>query len=252
MDITPVLDKAKGRLISLIDGHGLRGESVRVTIGPLSTDQAIGQPARQDFALLGGKEIMIEARFKQSYGQAFTSRPREFNGLLDEVLKLSLESIDNRAIFTATMNAVCAHLGFPGKTRHCRNEEPEECGKKIANELFQRLGKVKIGMIGYQPAILDNLARTFGADNVRCNDLDVRNIGTNKSGVVIGNGKNGNGALIKWCDVALATGSTIVNNSFDSLYREAVSQHKEFINFGVTISGVAALLAINALCPCGH
>jgi hypothetical protein len=251
-DITPVLKKARERLISLVECHKLQGETVRVTIGSLTAEQAIGTPERKDFALLGGREVMIEAQFKQSFGQAFTNQPQEFNGLLDDVLKLPLDSTGNRAIFIATLNGVCSHLGFPGKTRHCRNEEPEDCGKKIANELSHHFGKVKIGMIGFQPAILENLVKSFGAYNIRCNDLDARNIGTDKFGVIIGDGKVENNDLIKWCNVVLATGSTSVNDSFDSLCNEAISQHKDFILFGVTISGVAALLGTNSICPCGH
>jgi len=247
--VIPALQKAKERLITMVDDHKLRGETVQVAIGTLSPEQAIGKPDREDFALLGGKEVMIEAQFKQHFGQSFTNQPRSFHGLLDDVLNLSLDTINNRAIFIATMNAVCSYLGIIGKVRHCRDQEPEDCGKEIASKLMSQYGKVKIGMVGYQPAILENLAKTFGVHNVRCSDLDARNIGANKFGITICDGSTENKNLIRWCDLLLATGSTHVNNTFDDLYKETISQNKDFIMFGVTGADIAALLGLEIICP---
>ena len=252
MEIIPVLQRAKERFILLVDDHGLRNEVVKVTIGTLSPEQAIGSPGRTDFALLGGKEVMIESQFKGSYGQAFTNQPQQLNGLLNDVLNLNLDTINNRAIFVATLNAVCSYLNILGQVRHCRNEEPEECGKEVANNLFNQLGKIKIGMVGYQPAMLENLIKKFGADYVRCSDLDTKNIGTNKFGTVIYDGSQENLDLIEWCDLLLPTGSTIVNNTFDELYKETVSRNKHFMMFGVTGAGIAALLGLNIVCPRGR
>jgi hypothetical protein len=125
LQIRPVLESVKEKFAELVAQHKLSGENVLVTIGTLTPQQAIGNPVRQDYALLGGKEVMVEAQFRQSYGQAFTNKPQTFNGLVDDVLRLDLDSINNRAIFLATLNAVCASLGMAEKTRHCRNEELE-------------------------------------------------------------------------------------------------------------------------------
>jgi uncharacterized protein (DUF4213/DUF364 family) len=249
LEVMPALQKSKERFITIVDDHKLRSETVRVAIGTLTPEQAIGKPDRQDFALLGGKEVMIEAEFKESYGQAFTNQPQDFSGLLDDVLSLSLDTVNNRAIFIATMNAVCSHLGIIGKVRHCRNQEPEDCGKEISGKLISLYGRINIGMIGYQPAILENLVKTFGADHVRCSDLDPKNIGANKFGVNICDGNAENKHLIRWCDLVLATGSTHVNNTFDDLYQEAISQNKNFVMFGVTGAGIAALLKLGIICP---
>lgn len=249
MEIIPTLQKAKERLAAMVDERKLRGETVQVAIGTLTPEQAIGKPDRQDFALLGGKEIMIEAQFKGSYGQAFTNQPQNFSGLLDDILNLNLDTIDNRAIFIATMNAVCSYLGIIGKVRHCRNQEPEDCGREIAGKLMSQYGKIKIGMVGYQPTILENLVKKFGAENIQCSDLDPKNIGANRFGVTIRDGSTENKNLIKWCDLSLATGSTHVNNTFDELFGEAISQNKPFIMFGVTGAALAALLGLEIICP---
>lgn len=252
MQIVPALEQAKKKFIPLVDNHQLRGETVKVTIGTLSPQQAIGSPARQDFALLAGKEVMIEARFRESFGQAFTSQPQNFTGLLDDVLKLSLDTSNNRAIFIATLNAVVSHLAMAKEIRHCRDEEPEKCGARIAQHAADRFGKIKIVQVGYQPAILENLVKSFGAANVLCSDLDPKNIGADKFGVIIADGALDNINLIRWCDLMLVTSSTNVNSTFDELYRETICRRKQFIMYGVTGAGIAALLNLDRICPLGH
>jgi uncharacterized protein (DUF4213/DUF364 family) len=244
----PIIEELKEKLGNITVEHGLEDSAVRVNIGTLSVKQAIGSPRRQDFPLLQGKEVMIEAEFRGSYGQAFTDRPSSFAGSLRDVLALTLETNENRAVFIATLNAVAAHLGLVTGTRHCRDEEPEECAAELAQHLVAEAGRVKIGLIGLQPAILDNLARTFGAEHVRCTDLNPDNIGTVKYRAEILDGKQKTKELVDWCDILLATGSTIVNNTFDAIRQEAINQGKRLVLFGVTATAASALAGLDVLC----
>ena len=148
----------------------------------------------------------------------------------------------------ATLNAVMAHLGMATGVRHCRDEEPEKCGAEIARFIQTNCGRVRVGMVGYQPAILENLVSTFGADSIRCTDLNPKNVGLLKFGSEIRDGRNETERLIKWCDLLLVTSSTIVNNTLDGIRAEAVLQGKQLIIFGVTGAGVSALLGIERLC----
>ena len=241
MEIVPIIVQAKEKFTALVRERGLGGEMVSVKIGTLSPQQAIGDPGRPDFALLGGKEVMIEADFRGSFGQAFTNQPQSYDGHLEDVLALNLDSTNDRAIFVATLNAVISSLGMVTGVRHCRNEEPEKCGGEIANHILKNYGRVKVGMVGYQPAILDHLAKTLGVSNVKCSDLDAKNIGSLKFGVEIADGKTENPDLISWCDILLITSSTSVNDTFDELRDRTVSQGKRLITFGVTGAGISAL-----------
>jgi uncharacterized protein (DUF4213/DUF364 family) len=248
----PLIIEAKEKLRSIADQKQLGEAAVKVTIGTLSVKQAIGSPRRQDFPLLQGKEVMIEAEFRGSYGQAFTDRPGDFSGSLNDVLELSLDKSDNRAIFIATLNAVAAHLGLVGETRHCHDEEPEECAAQIAQYILADSGKIKVGLIGLQPAILENLALTFGRDNVRCTDLNPDNIGSTKYGAQIWDGRTETEKLIQWCELILVTSSTVVNGTFDEIREKATLQGKRMIIFGVTGAGVAALTDMERLCFKAH
>jgi hypothetical protein len=250
--LKPVLEEVREKFQAIVAGHRLGEVAVQVTVGTLSAKQAIGSPSRQDFPLLEGREVVIEAQFRDSFGQAFTDRPHDFSGSLNDVLGLNLDTNDGRAIFIATLNAVMAHLGMVTGVRHCHDEEPEECAAQIAQHLLAGSGKVRVGLIGLQPAILENLAKTFGADNVRCTDLNPRNVGSRKYGVEIWDGRTETKRLIRWCDLLLATSSTMVNNTFDGIREEVISRGKRLIVFGVTGAGVASLLGLERVCFRAH
>ena len=247
-----MLEKVHRELSRIAEQNALLQDHIRVAAGPLSPRQAIGTPSRQDFPLLAGKEVIVEAEFRGSYGQAFTGQPRLYEGSLKDVLELPLSEAGNRAILLSTLNAVTSHLGMAERVRHCRDEEPEKCASEIAQELMNRFGKLNIGMIGYQPAILENLARTFGADHIKGTDLNPNNIGEKRFGVEIWDGNTDTSRLIDWSDLLLVTSSTLSNGTFDNIYEETKSKGKKMILFGITGAGVCALLNLERLCFYGH
>ena len=140
MAFVPILDQVKKRFSALVHELELGEEDVQVTVATLSAQEAIGSPNRDDYALLEGKEVMIEAQFQGSFGQAFTDQPHGFQGQLNSVLGLNLDTKHNRAIFIATLNAVMSRQGMVTGTRHCRDEEPEECAAEVAKNLLEVRG----------------------------------------------------------------------------------------------------------------
>ena len=247
-----ILEQGRKKFDRIAGESSLMHDSIKVVAGPLSPSQAIGTPSRQDFPLLTGKEVIVEAEFRGSFGQAFTSEPRIFEGCLQDVLNLPLQDAGNRAILLATLNAVTGYLGMADRVRHCRDEEPEKCAAEMAKDLLQRFGKIKIGIIGYQPAILENLAEVFKPECIRCTDLNPANVGTCKFGIDMWNGATDTSKLIDWCDLVLVTSSTFANDTFDNIYNQAVRQNKRVINFGITGAGLSALLDLERLCFYGH
>jgi len=245
-------EKAKDKFQKIVADNHLGDEKVLITVGVLSARQAIGTPNRQDYALLEGKEVMIEAQFKESFGQAFTDQPGGFTGHLNDVLNLNLATSQERALFVATLNAVMAHLGMVTGLRHCRDEEPEECALQIAEYILNKFGKAKVGLIGLQPAILEKLVKAFGPLNIRCVDLNYKNIGSHKYGAEIWDGRTETPRLINWCDVLLVTSSTIVNNSFDDISKDALRLGKSLIIFGVSGAGISVLLGLERVCFSAH
>lgn len=243
-----MLEEAKEKLRDIIEKNRLADEPVKVSVGTLTTKQAIGNPTRQDYPLLEGREVMIEAQFKDSFGQAFTDRPHDFKGSLRDILSMSLDTNENRAVFVATLNAVMANLGMVSGVRHCRDEEPEECAARIADHIFANFGSVKVGLIGLQPAILENLVRKFGAENVKCTDLNRKNIDSGKFGIDIWDGRTETKKLIDSSDIVLATSSTLVNGTFGSIKDMVDAEGKRLIVFGVTGAGMSELLGLDRLC----
>ena len=247
-----IFDQTIEMFSTIVSQRGLGSEKIQVTVGPISAEQAIGNPGRNDFALLEGTEVMVEAQFRGSFGHAFTDQPRTFEGTINDLFNLNSAVSSDRAVFYSTINAVAADLGIVKGTRHCRDDEPEKCASKIAGDLFDRFQGATVGIIGYQPAILDHLVQKFGVDGVRCSDLNLNNIGSLKSGSRLLDGWKDNTALIKSSDPVLVTSSTIVNGSFDDIYQEALSREKHIIVFGVTGAAVSALLGLERVCHFAH
>ena len=111
--------------------------------------------------------------------------------------------------------------------------------------------KVLVIGVGASGIAAARLLRSIGAD-VRCTDLNPKNIGSHKFGVEILDGKRDTQRLVDWCELLLITSSAIVNNTFDGIREEVASQGKHLIIFGVTGAGVSELLGLERICPFGH
>jgi uncharacterized protein (DUF4213/DUF364 family) len=229
--------------------NGLMESEVNITAKILTPEEAIGKTERMDFPLLQGKESLIQADFKKALGQAFTDRPRTFRGKLKEILKLRLMDNGERALFVATLNALMRYVGIVRDTIHCKNNEPELCAKEIVRTIIDKYGSdVKIGIVGFQPAIIDNFYKRLSAKNLKVTDLDRDNINRIKYGVYIWDGRKKTKELIKTCDVILATGSTIVNDSLFQLISLSNKYQKPLYLYGTTISGASKILNLQRLC----
>ena len=251
MDVSP-LDSAKDRIKALANNHNLLDAKISVLAKPLTPEEAIGKPGRRDFPIIEGKERVIEAIFLDSKGHAYTDSPKEFIGTLKDVLELDISSNSNRAIFIATMNAVLQHLDISKGTVHCKDDEPEKCGPEIAKHILDRWGKIKIGLIGMNPAIAEALVETFGAKYVKINDMNANNIGKTKFGVEIWSGKTMTEKIVKQSDVVLITGTTLVNDTFSEIYKYLTKYKKDYLIYGVTCAGICSLLKLNRICPYGR
>lgn len=245
-----ILEQARDGLITLCRDCGI-DLTQRISVVPLSPEQAIGPEADGEFVIKKGKERVIEAALGSARGQAFTDSPSAWAGTLEDALGLDLSSVGNRAVLVATMNAVLRRAAKATGTVHCRDQDPKRCGSKIAGWIEQRYGQTRVGLIGLQPAILAALADRLGPRNVRAVDLNPDNIGTTKSGVLIWDGQNDLPRLIEWCEVGLATGSSITNGTIDAIHDGFTEAGKPVIYFGTTISGPGALLGLDRICPFG-
>jgi uncharacterized protein (DUF4213/DUF364 family) len=246
------LEKTKSLLLERITAHRLENKEVKVLVKTLTPEEAIGEPGRRDFPIIVGKERMIEATFLGTKGQAFTDSPAEFMGPLKDILELSLTSNKERALYTAALNAVLKHLNQAEKTLHCRDDEPEKCARDMALSLVREWGKVKVGLIGLNPAIAENLVRTFGVKNVRITDLNRENIGSRKFGVEIWDGLRRSEDLIRETDGVLISGTTLINGTFDPLWELVEKDKKPYLLYGVTAAGFCALTGLKRICLYGR
>jgi hypothetical protein len=237
-----VYEVLRQKLLDLAQKKHLLGTRILVRVRVLSAEEAIGDPGRSDFPLQRGKESLIEAQFEGARGQAFTDHPGNFVGTLGEVLNIPLEDNYQRALFVATLNAFLRRLGRIQGTIHCRNEGPNLCAQKLANYLMGKFGKVRIGLVGLQPAMVGVCSKYFP---LRVLDLDPENIGRERFGILIEDGYTKTEELKKWAQVLVVTGSTLTNGTIT----EWLNTSCPTIFYGVTIAGASYLLNLPRFCP---
>jgi uncharacterized protein (DUF4213/DUF364 family) len=234
----------KERFFNLIKEKNLMSSKVEVVSArTLTPQEVIGKPERDDFPLLKGKEVMLQADFKGNLGQAFTDMPGNYSGTLKEIFDMSLDNNFKRAVFIATLNAVLRYLNYISKTVHCKDKEPAECAAHLVDYIKERFGQPRIAFIGMQPAMVEALAAQF---EIRVVDLDPDNVGQRRCGVLIEDVAYTK-EILSWADLILATGTTVVNDTLTPLLIE-----KLIIFYGVTIAGVAYLKGYEQYCFCGH
>ena len=250
-----VLEEALLKFREIVGNHNLLDKRIQVKMRPLKPEEAIGKPERDDFPLLKGKEVLVEADFLSAKGQAFTDEPSNFEGYIEDVLNLELSTNRNRAVVVATINAVLRYLEMTWGTIHCKDEEPSQCANEMAERFYRRWGEnTTIGIVGLQPAIASAMIRVFTSSNVKIADLDEDNIGKNFDGVEVLDGRKFSKKVVADSFVALITGSSVVNGTIDELIEVSKMDNKNriVIFYGTTIAGVASLLNLNRLCFRSH
>jgi len=233
----------KQRALKLFKNQNLLSEHIWIQARGLSAQEAIGNPEADDFPLQKGKERLMQADFCNALGQAFTDRYGDFEGTLDEVLEMDLNNNYRRALFVATLNAVLRHMKQVEKTVHCRDEEPTRCATDLSRYLENRYDRVKIAQVGFQPRMIEALAPAFA---LRVMDLDPDNIGVRRFNTLI-EGPEATDEIIRWADLLLVTGTTIVNGTIEQFLGE-----KPVLFYGTTIAGPAYLMGWDRFCACAR
>ena len=235
----------KGRFAQVLRDHGLGEEPVKVTCRALTSEEAIGKTRRQDFPIITGKDVMIQAEFQGHYGQAFTDAPTAYEGTLEEILAMDLvKDPHSRGLFIATVNAVMCALGYCCGTVHCRTEGPELCAQDMLAYLQKNFPhKKRIALIGYQPALLEMLAGS--PYQVRVLDLNPANVGKERYGILVEDGEKEYEEVVRqYAELILCTGSTICNGTIVNY----MDLDTEVLFFGTSISGSADLMGLKRVC----
>lgn len=247
-----ILEVSRVKLREIIEKNKLHNVNISVLVKTLTPEEAIGEPGRRDFPIIIGKERIIEAELLGAKAHAFTDSPGEYLGKLKEIEVLSLNSNKERAIYIATLNATLKYLNLIKNTLHCKNESPLRCAEAISSHLLRKWGKVKVGLIGLNPAICERLVSTFGKKNVYITDLNKENINSIKNGVEVWDGNIMTEEIMRQSDVALITGTTLGNGTFDDILNCILNYKREYLIYGVTAVGICKLMGFNRICPYGR
>ena len=215
-------------------------QEIRIRAKTLTPEEAIGNPEADDFPLQKGKERLMQAEFGLGKGQAFTDQYGDFTGRLSDVVEMNLDNNYRRAVFVASLNAVLNHLGEAKGTVHCRDQDPAQCAVEVTRHIREKFGPVRITQVGFQPRLLEDLHKEH---DYRILDLDPDNIGARKWGVMV-EGPEYTQEAVKWADLLLVTGTTLVNNTISDFLKS-----KPVIFYGTTIAGAAHLMQWDRVCP---
>ncbi len=247
MTIEALYHTLQQEFAKIVQENHLSQSDIAITSKALSPEEAIGRTERKDFPILTGKEVMLQAQFKDAAGQSFTDAPAAFQGSLETVLAMDVaHDAHARGIFIAALNAVMCHLGLIEKTVHCKNEEPEQCARQLIPYLQKAYGSPNIALVGYQPAMLEQLASTFA---VRVLDLNPENVHQVRHHVRIEHGVEDYAAVVlDWADVVLCTGSTLCNGSIVNFLE--IGKNVEF--FGISAAGACHILGLPRICFCAE
>ncbi len=236
--------RLKQELERLVRLHHLNESPILLKSRGLSPEEAIGNTRRRDYPILAGKEIMLQAEFDTSLGQAFTDAPSDFCGTLNELLALDPENdVRSRGLLVATLNAVMRHTGDIDHTVHCRNDDLELCAEAHAAHIREHFGTPRITLIGYQPALTARLSREFP---LRVLDMNPQFVGSVKSGITIEHGEHSyRDAVLDWPELVLCTGSTLCNGTFVNF----VDIGRPVIFFGISGAAAARIFDLPRFCP---
>ncbi len=236
-----IYDKLREALEAEVINGNFANQNINIRCSALSARDAIGNPEHDDYPIIKGKEVMIEADFKNAKGQAFTDEFENADYRVDDLLNIGFDTNKKRAVFIAGLNAIFRYLGLIDFSIHCKDTEPARCAKKISDSIVP---DTKVLLVGYQPRFLETLASHY---NVRAVDLDQDNIGKTVFSTVIEPSES-TGDAIEWCDLIFATGSTVVNGTM----MKFLEAEKPVIFYGVTIAAAAKILNLKTHCEYGH
>jgi hypothetical protein len=238
-----MLETLRREFAQIAHQRGLESEKVQVVARPLTPEEAIGNPEERDYPLLKGKERLMQAMLKGTPGQAFTDMFGRYEGTISDILRGDLRTNFHRAAFISTLNAAMNHVGLIRRVVHCRDEEPRLCSLELLGYIREKFGQPKLFLAGFQPRMVEVLSKAFP---LKVTDLDPDNIGKERFGIRI-EGADRTRAKLSWCDVALVTGTTIVNDTIWEFFTR-----KPTVFYGVTISGAAKILGLNHFCACSR
>ncbi len=231
----------KQRFLQIKQVQNLLESDDLIEIKNLSTDEILGTAERKDFPILAGKEIIQQAYFRTVNGQAFTSQPVNGSLTVRQLTKMPLDSFKNQGVFIAGLNAVMNYLGLSYCSVHCKDNGPDNCGKKAAQILREKYGDIKIALIGYQPCLFQNISENF--THIRITDLGDK-VGTEKYGRIVEHGIDAMQDVCSWADMILCTGSTLTNGTITGF----LEFDKPVLFYGTTISGTAQLMGFERIC----
>lgn len=182
-------------------------------------------------------EYRVTAQFKESYGEAYTETPEDFEGTLAEVLSIAPSDSGIDARLVAAVNAVMNHFGRCAGTFPTTFDERRLYTDALYNYVSENYGKSNIILVGYDGYIV----KKFVSEEVDfwTMDRDPDNISQDRfKHVIVNSALYNREACFAWGKLFIVTGSTLTNGTIVQYLDKGV----DILFYGITIGGTARLL----------
>jgi len=227
----------------IVTARGLGNGKVTITTKVLTPEEAIGNPLERDYALIKGRERLVQARYDGALGVAFSDMYGNHEDDLVNIIDMDLFNNFRRAVFISMINAVLGKIGLVEKTSHCKDDGLIRCRDSLEDYIVREYGSPRIFMAGFQPRFAEVLTKKF--DTIVC-DMDSENIGKKVNGVTVRSGEEWE-RLVEGRDLLFVTGSSFVNDTAKNFIIEGTKT----VFYGVTCAGPCYLLDLPRYCPEG-
>jgi subtilisin family serine protease len=214
-------------------------------------DNKIEIKPASDYMPKRGEEVAVIADFMGEKGAAFTDEPSQYSATVSEILNFDITTNRNRAIVVASINAILRKIKYINNSMPCTQNGALTCAQEMAFRLHKRWSeKLTIGIVGFHKEIAHAVIDKFSSGNVQISDLNYYNIGKEFIGTMILDGYKHTNKVVANNFLALVTGSTLVNDTIDSIIETSKGDNKNriVIFYGVTIAGVDKLMNLRRLC----
>lgn len=197
--------------------------------------------------LTDGGEVLIQAEMDGACGQALTFHPRAFSGTVDAVANLPEVNPYYYPVVVAVLNAAARKVGELDHTMQCTNGASKRCAQEVIQYIIDNHGICRLGMIGYQPALVEQAVNLLGLENVAVTDLNPDTIGSCQYGVEVWDGDKYNQDILDFGNVILLNGSALINGGKEAIIKGIGS--KPFYTYGTTAAALAKYNGLPRLCP---
>lgn len=186
-------------------------------------------------------EYRVTALFRDCPGEAYTEKPSDWEGTVEEAISLpATEEEGISPITVAVINSVMSYLGLCKGTFSSDFKTRGNYASDLYDYIKAHYGMENIVLVGYDGHIVKKFVD--GGMDFWTLDRDPDNISQDRfRHIVVNSAKLNRESCFAWADVFIVTGSTLTNGTITQF----LDHGTDILFYGITIAGTAKLLGFD-------